>query len=89
MGAGMLNIPEHVDPFRAFHVEQFNASPRVPVLQFFDLAPLEPETAATADTGMGSDTSDLHGLKFIITCWAIHRIKTSNGVRLSPAAING
>ncbi len=58
-GAGVLNISENVDSLRPFDMEQFDACRRIPILQFFDLVPLEPETAATALTGMRFNTRNL------------------------------
>jgi hypothetical protein len=71
--AGVLNIPEHVDAFRPFHTKQCGACRCIPVLQFFDLVPLEPETAATALTGMCFNTRNLQDFQFVVTRRTVHR----------------
>jgi len=68
----VLNIPEHVDPLGAFHVEQGFAGGRVPVLQLFDFVPLEPEAAATVGAGQDFDAGDGQGFQFVVARWAIH-----------------
>jgi hypothetical protein len=71
-GAGVLNIPEIVDPVGPFHVDQFGSRCRVAVLYFFDLAPIEPQTSATSCAGVHFNAGYFQRLEFIITCWAIH-----------------
>jgi len=61
-GAGVLDISENMNAVRPFHVEQFGSSASIPVCQFFDLGPLEPESTAAAFAGMYLDTRYLHEL---------------------------
>lgn len=72
MRAGVLNVPEHMDALRPFHVEQCGARPGVAVLHFSDFTPLEPETAATALTAMGLDAGDFQEFQWVITRRTIH-----------------
>lgn len=74
VGAGMLNIPEHMDSFRAFHVEQSRPGRGIPVFQLFDLSPLEPEPAATAYAGLYFNPRNLEEFQFMVARRAVHRI---------------
>ena len=60
-GAGVLNVPEHVNPLRPFHAKQFRPCAGITVFQFFELVPLEPEAAATAGAGQDPDAGDRQG----------------------------
>lgn len=71
-GTGVLNVPEHMYPLGTFHVEQGFAGGRVPVLQLFDLAPLEPEAAATLGAGQDPDAGDRQGFQFVVARRAVH-----------------
>ncbi len=63
----MLNVPERVHALDPFHVEQFCPRRRIAFFQFFDGAPLEPETTTTADAGLHFNAGDFYRLKFIVT----------------------
>ncbi len=67
-----MNVPEHMDPLGTFHVKQGFAGGRVPVLQFFDFVPLEPEATATVGAGQDSDAGNGQGFQFVVTRRAVH-----------------
>jgi hypothetical protein len=72
-GAGVMDISENVDSVRSFHVEQFGSGACIPVIQFFDFVPLEPEATAIAFTGMRLDTRHLQEFQFVVARRTFHR----------------
>ena len=72
-GTGVMDISENVDSVRSFHVEQFGSGACIPVFQFFDFVPLEPEATATAFTGMRLDTRHLQEFQFVVARRTFHR----------------